>query len=33
MITQDRDWYEQGTGKFILLYNKYPTRGGDYVEN
>lgn len=32
LVTQDANWYEQGIGKLILLYNKYPTRGGDYVE-
>lgn len=32
LVTQDADWYEQGIRKLILLYNKYPTRGGDYVE-
>lgn len=32
LVIQASDWYEQGIGKLILLYNKYPTRGGDYVE-
>jgi hypothetical protein len=32
LVTQATDWYEQGIGKPILLHNKYPTRGGDYVE-
>jgi hypothetical protein len=32
LVTQAADWYEQGIGKLILLYNKYLTRDGDYVE-
>lgn len=32
LVTQDADWYEQEIGKLIFLYNKYPTRGGDYLE-